>query len=262
MTARSERTAPGEDLITVSGLSSGYGAVPVVRSVDLTVRTGEVFAVVGGNGAGKTTLLSTLSGLLRPTSGSVRFAGADITGRSPERIVAQGLVHIPEGRRLFTGLTVAEHLRLGLWNAPNRRRVERERTERVVDLFPVLGERMGAYAEVLSGGEQQMLAIGQALMRRPRLLLLDEPSIGLAPVIIQRVFAVVDRLRAENLTVILVEQRVGQALALADRGLVMRHGRVEAAGDAAELARDPALRAAYLGAAGAGGQRIEERHER
>ncbi|MEU8796426.1 ABC transporter ATP-binding protein [Spirillospora sp. NPDC048819] len=251
-------TAQGEELITVSGLSSGYGAVPVVRSVDLTVRTGEIFAVVGGNGAGKTTLLSTISGLLRPTSGSVRFAGADITGWSPERIVAHGLVHIPEGRRLFTGLTVAEHLRLGLWNVPNRRRVERERTERVVDLFPVLGERMGAYAEVLSGGEQQMLAIGQALMREPRLLLLDEPSIGLAPVIIQRVFAVVDRLRAQNLTVILVEQRVGQALALADRGLVMRHGRVEAAGTAAELAEDPALRAAYLGAAAAGGQRIEE----
>ncbi|MFC9971144.1 ABC transporter ATP-binding protein [Spirillospora sp. NPDC127200] len=255
-------TARGEELITVSGLSSGYGAVPVVRAVDLSVRAGEVFAVVGGNGAGKTTLLSTISGLLRPTSGSVRFAGTDITGWSPERIVAHGLVHIPEGRRLFTGLTVAEHLRLGLWNVPDRRKVERERTERVVDLFPVLGERMDAYAEVLSGGEQQMLAIGQALMREPRALLLDEPSIGLAPVIIKRVFAVVDRLRAQGMTVILVEQRVGQALALADRGLVMRHGGVEASGDAAELAADPSLRVAYLGAAAADGQRNEERHER
>ncbi|TMR26537.1 ABC transporter ATP-binding protein [Actinomadura geliboluensis] len=251
-------TAQGEELISVSGLSSGYGAVPVVRSVDFAVRTGEVFAVVGGNGAGKTTLLSTISGLLRPTSGSVRFGGTDITGWSPERIVAHGLVHIPEGRRLFTGLTVAEHLRLGLWNVPNRRRVERERTERVVDLFPVLGERMDAYAEVLSGGEQQMLAIGQALMREPRALLLDEPSIGLAPVVIKRVFAVVDRLREQGLTVILVEQRVGQALALADRGLVMRHGEVEASGDAAALAADPALRVAYLGAAAAGGPRNEE----
>src|SRR5690606_7946829 len=188
-------TAQGDELISVSALSSGYGAVPVVRSVDFTVRTGEIFAVVGGNGAGKTTLLSTISGLLRPTSGSVRFAGTDITGWSPERIAAHGLVHVPEGRRLFTGLTVAEHLRLGLWNVPGGRRLERERTEQVVDLFPVLGERMDAYAEVLSGGEQQMLAIGQALMREPRVLLLDEPSIGLAPVIIQRVFAVVDRLR-------------------------------------------------------------------
>src|SRR5690606_8401884 len=207
-------------------------------------------------GAGKTTLLSTISGLLRPTSGSVRFAGTDITGWSPERIAAHGLVHVPEGRRLFTGLTVAEHLRLGLWNVPGGRRLERERTEQVVDLFPVLGERMDAYAEVLSGGEQQMLAIGQALMREPRVLLLDEPSIGLAPVIIQRVFAVVDRLRARNLTVILVEQRVGQALALADRGLVMRHGQVEATGSAAELAEDPALRVAYLGVSG--DRRIKE----
>ncbi len=248
----------GEELLSVSGLSSGYGKVPVIRSVDLTVRTGEIFAVVGGNGAGKTTLLSTISGLLRPTSGSVRLAGADITGWSPERIVTRGLVQIPEGRRLFTGLTVAEHLRLGLWNVPNRRKVERERTDRVIDLFPVLGERMTAYAEVLSGGEQQMLAIAQALMREPRLLLLDEPSIGLAPVLFQRVLAVVDRLREQDLTVILVEQRVSQALALADRGLVMRHGRVAAAGTAAELANDPALRAAYLGAAVAGEQRNKE----
>ncbi|MEV4381689.1 ABC transporter ATP-binding protein [Streptosporangium sp. NPDC049644] len=248
----------GEELITVSGLSAGYGTVPVIRSVDFTVHTGEIFAVVGGNGAGKTTLLSTISGLLHPTSGSVRLAGTDITGWSPERIVAHGLVHIPEGRRLFTGLTVAEHLRLGLWNVPDRRKVERERTDRVVDLFPVLGERMDAYAEVLSGGEQQMLAIGQALMREPRVLLLDEPSIGLAPVIIQRVFAVVDRLREQNLTVILVEQRVNQALALADRGLVMRHGRIEVVGAAAELAEDPVLRAAYLGAAVAGEQRNKE----
>jgi branched-chain amino acid transport system ATP-binding protein len=245
-------------MLTVTGVTGGYGDLRVLRDVDVNVRPGRITVVLGRNGAGKTTLLSTVSGLLRPTSGSVRFAGADITGWSPERIVAHGLVHIPEGRRLFTGLTVAEHLRLGLWNVPHRRRVERERTERVVDLFPVLGERMDAYAEVLSGGEQQMLAIGQALMREPRLLLLDEPTIGLAPVIIQRVFAVVDRLREHGLTVILVEQRVGQALALADRGLVMRHGRVEASGDAAELAADPALRAAYLGAAAAGGQRIEE----
>ncbi|WP_018657448.1 ABC transporter ATP-binding protein [Actinomadura flavalba] len=238
-----------KELLTVTDLSSGYGAVPVVRSVDFTVHAGEVFAIVGGNGAGKTTLLSTVSGLLRPTAGSVRLAGTDVTGWAPERIVPLGLVHIPEGRRLFTGLTVAEHLRLGLWNVPGGRSVERARTERVVDLFPVLGERMDAYAEVLSGGEQQMLAIGQALMREPRVLLLDEPSIGLAPVIVRRVFAAVDRLRAEGLAVVLVEQRVGQALELADRGLVLRHGRVAATGTPAELADGSALRTAYLGAA-------------
>ncbi|WP_432968870.1 ABC transporter ATP-binding protein [Dactylosporangium sp. CA-233914] len=230
------------------GVHAGYGPVPVVRAVDLHVSAGEILAVVGANGAGKTTLLTALAGLLPLSGGHLEVADARLTRTGPEQLTDAGVALVPEGRRLFQGLTVEEHLTLGRWRQRVPRAEFAERRRHVVELFPILEIRKDASAEVLSGGEQQMLAIGLALMRAPKVLMLDEPSIGLAPVIIDLVFAVLDTLRAQGQAIIIVEQRVQKVLQLADRAVVIQHGTIVAEGPARELATDPRLHAAYLGA--------------
>ena len=232
-------------LLEVEGLRAGYGDVPVLHGVDLTVHAGEIVAVLGSNGAGKSTLNNNICGVFRAFGGRVRFDGADITAAPPQRIVAAGLVQVPEGRRVFPNLTVRENLELGGYRRgrPNRPR----NLERVTAVFPRLKERFGQIAGTLSGGEQQMLAIGRGLMAEPRLLILDEPSLGLSPLLVEETFALILRLNGEGLAILLVEQNVVQSLALAARAYVMENGRIVLVGEAAALRDDPALKKAYLG---------------
>jgi branched-chain amino acid transport system ATP-binding protein len=232
-------------LLSVEGLHAGYGHVPVLRGIDLHVGRGEIVTLVGANGAGKSTLLRTIVGLVHATGGRVIYDGEDFTRTVPERAVRAGLALVPEGRMLFGPLTVEDNLRLG--GFAQRGAPDPDDFERVFALFPVLRERMGQTASTLSGGEQQMLAIGRALMSHPRLLLLDEPSLGLAPKVIAEIFGTLDRLRAEGLTVLLVEQDVKVALRHADRGYVMRTGAIALSGTAAELLADDHVRLIYLG---------------
>lgn len=245
---RNGMTMTPEPLLRLTGVHSGYGPVPVVRDVTFAVREGEICALIGANGAGKSTLMRTISGLLRPTAGTVEFAGADITHARPEAISLSGLVQVPEGRRLFHGLTVRENLELGLWKRKVTAAEERERLAWALGLFPVLERKLGARAEVLSGGEQQLLATAQALVAKPRMLLIDEPSLGLAPVAAEQVLTTVGELRTAGLTVLLVDQAVERVLELADRACVMRAGRIVVEGPAAQLREGPGLREAYLGA--------------
>lgn len=233
--------------LTVESLSAGYGHVAVLDSVSLHVAPGELVALIGSNGAGKSTLLKAVAGLLRPTAGVVRLGTDEITGVPPERLVRRGLALVPEGRMLFGPLTVDENLSVGAHSRPARDPSVREDLERVRALFPVLAERGGQLAETLSGGEQQMLAVGRALMSHPDVLLLDEPSLGLAPRVIATIFGALDTLRAEGLTILLVEQDARLALKHADRGYVMRTGRIELQGPAEELIEDDQVRHAYLG---------------
>jgi branched-chain amino acid transport system ATP-binding protein len=237
------------ELLRASGLKAGYGHVEVLHGVDLRVGEGEIVAVIGSNGAGKSTLLKTLVGLVRPSDGSVVFDGADITRGRPERLVRRGIALVPEGRLLFGSMSVRENLELGAYTAGGRERgaAIAEGLDWVRSLFPVLGERAGQPAETLSGGEQQMLAIARALMSRPRLLLLDEPSLGLAPKVIAEIFATLDVLRTQGVTMVLVEQDARLALRHADRGYVMRTGRVAIEGSASDLLANDDVRMIYLG---------------
>jgi branched-chain amino acid transport system ATP-binding protein len=235
-------------LLSITGLHSGYGHVPVLHGIDLHVARGEVVTLVGANGAGKSTLLKTIVGLVHASAGDVLFGGDDITRIAPERAVRRGIALVPEGRMLFGPLTVEENLRLGAFTVTDGPAgYERDRA-RVFDLFPVLAERAAQTAATLSGGEQQMLAVGRALMSRPTLLLLDEPSLGLAPRVIAEIFATLDRLRADGLTVLLVEQDVKVALKHADRGYVMRTGEIALSGTSQELLANDHIRHIYLGA--------------
>jgi len=236
-------------LLEIRDLDVGYGRVGVLNKVSLDVSRGAIVVLLGGNGAGKTTLLKGISGLLRPSAGSIRLDGAEITGVSPREIVQAGLLHVAEGRALFRAQSVAANLDLGLYGARLSRAQERARYERVYALFPVLKERRSSLAGALSGGQQQMLAIGQALMREPRLLMLDEPSLGLAPIIVDAVLEVVQSLRKDGTTILLVEQMVERALEVADYGYVLQSGRIIGEGDPATLAAGDAIRRAYLGAA-------------
>jgi branched-chain amino acid transport system ATP-binding protein len=234
-------------LLEVDGVTAGYGAAPVLHDVRLTVKPGEIVAVLGANGAGKTTLLRTLSGLLRPTRGRVVFEGEDLRGVKVEHLVRRGIAHVPEGRGVVTELTVDENLRLGgLWR---RDRVDAARAlDEVYDLFPALAQRRASAGHQLSGGERQMLALGRALIGRPRLLLLDEPSLGLAPKVTAQILALLRDLRERTgLAVLLVEQNVRSALSIADEGVVLALGRVVTRNSAVELRDDDDLRHAYLG---------------
>ncbi|MFG2052856.1 ABC transporter ATP-binding protein [Micromonospora sp. NPDC048930] len=234
-------------ILEVDAVSAGYGPVPVLRDVTFQVPAGTIAAVLGANGAGKTTLLRTLSGLLRPTGGRIRFDGADLRGVRVERLVRRGLAHVPEGRGVVAELTVEENLRLGgLWR---RDRADARRAQdEVYQLFPALARRRRHAGHQLSGGERQMLALGRALIARPRLLLLDEPSLGLAPRVTAQIMALLRQLcDGRGLTVLLVEQNVRSALSVADQGVVMSLGRVVADTPAAQLRDDDQLRHAYLG---------------
>ncbi|MFI7675759.1 ABC transporter ATP-binding protein [Actinophytocola sp. NPDC049390] len=233
-------------MLTVDDLSAGYGPVRALDGVSLAAAEGEITAVLGANGAGKTTLLRTISGLVRARSGTVSFAGRTITGVSTEDLPALGLAHVPEGRGVLAELTVEENLRLGALGS--RRRATAADLGRVYELFPVLAERRDGLAHVLSGGERQMLVIGRALLSRPKVLLLDEPSLGLAPRIVVQIFELLRGLvRDEGLTVVLVEQNARSALSIADHGVVLNLGKVVARDAAATLAEDDGLRHAYLG---------------
>ena len=232
-------------LLQVRDLSAGYGPFQVLHGIDIDVAEGEIVAVLGANGVGKTTLNRALSGLIRARSGSVHFAGADITAANHADIVRAGLIHVPEGRKVFPNLSVRENLLLGAYA---RGRAERARTlARVLETFPRLAERLSQLAGSMSGGEQQMLAIGRGMMGQPRLLVLDEPSLGLSPLLTEELFALIQRLHAQGLSILLVEQNVVQSLGIAGRAYVIEHGAVALSGDAATLADDPRLKAAYLG---------------
>lgn len=231
-------------LLEVEDVRVRYGAVDALRGVSLGVEEGEIVTLLGANGAGKTTTLRTISGQLRPVSGAIRFAGERIDGLAVHRVVGLGIAHVPEGRRVFPRMSVLENLRMGAYR---RRGDLRPDLERVCTLFPALAERRGQQAGTLSGGEQQMLAIGRALMARPRLLLLDEPSMGLAPLIVQKIFQIIGEINEQGTTVLLVEQNAAQALRLAGRGYVIETGELVMGDTADRLLGDPRVRAAYLG---------------
>ena len=232
-------------LLQVDKLTAGFGLTPVLFEVDLQLQAGELVAVIGANGAGKSTLLGALSGLVRLTAGSVRFGDRRITGLRPEMIVASGLVHVPQGRRLFGTMTVQRNLLLGAYR--RRDRQVQEDLQRILQYFPALTDKLDRDAGTLSGGEQQMVAIGRGLMGRPKLLMIDEPSLGLAPKVVDRVMEIVRTINKDGTAVLLVEQDVVLALEIADRGYVLENGRIAMSGRAADLRRDPAVRKAYLG---------------
>ena len=232
-------------MLGVGQLVAGYGAEPVLHGISLAVRRGEAVALLGANGAGKSTLMRALSGLHRPLAGGgIHLEGEDLSQASTEAIVARGMVLVPEGRQVFPELSVLDNIRLGAFLHPEGREA---RVEEMLQRFPRLRERLHQRAGLLSGGEQQMLAIARALMSRPRILLLDEPSLGLAPKVIEELFASLDRLRSEGMTLLLVDQMAGLALALADRAYVMESGHIVAQGSSAEIAADASLAKAYLG---------------
>jgi branched-chain amino acid transport system ATP-binding protein len=232
--------------LDLSGVHAGYGDFQALFGVGLRVEPGEAVGVVGPNGAGKTTLLRVISGLIRPRAGTLRFGGQDLATLPAHELPGLGIAHVPENRRLFPHLTVEENLRVGAYAKAARAHFA-ERRDRVYAMFPRMKERRHQLAGTLSGGEQQMCAIGRALMSGPRILLLDEPSAGLAPLVVKQVFDLVARIRAEGLTVLIVEQNVAQVLRVVDRAYVLETGRVSAEGASAELAADPAIRRSYLG---------------
>jgi branched-chain amino acid transport system ATP-binding protein len=236
-------------MLEAEGLQVAYGDAVALRDVSLTVGAGELVAVVGPNGSGKTTLINALAGLLKIRAGRLRFLGEDLGRLPPHEVCRHGLAIVPEGRRLFTGMTVEENLEIGCY-VPAARAARAERLERVYAIFPVLRARRRQLASALSGGQQQMVAIGRALMAGPRLMLLDEPSLGLAPAVVDAVFAVIETLHRQGVAILLVEQNVAYALGLATRAYVLAEGRIVAEGAPAELTAQPAIRAAYLGEGG------------
>lgn len=234
-------------LLSVEKLSSGYGLTPVLRNVSMHVDSGEVVAVVGANGVGKSTLLRTITGLVQPSNGDIVFDGVHLAGMPAHKIVGHGLAMVPEGGRLFMFMTVQENLELGAFG-PTARQDLRESLDEVMELFPILRERRGQLAGSLSGGERQMCAIARALMSRPRLLMLDEPSLGLSPMMLEKVFDLVRSVAASrDLTVLLIEQNVADALEMANRAYVIEGGRIVKTGLGAELLHDPDIQRAYLG---------------
>src|ERR1051325_5577358 len=233
------------ELLAISGLHAGDGATEILRGIDLTVNEDEIVAVLGSNGAGKSTLNRTISGALRPWRGTIRFSGAPIERKRPSAIVAQGLIHVPEGRRIFPNMSVRENLDLGCYRRARERRAENR--ERVFGIFPRLAERQAQSAGTLSGGEQQMLAIGRGLMAEPKLLILDEPSLGLSPLLVEEMFALIRRINAQGIALLLVEQNVVQSLEVAHRAYIVENGSVVLNGASDQLRNDPNLKRAYLG---------------
>ena len=233
-------------MLEIEGLRAAYGPIEALRGIDLEVRAGELVCLLGANGAGKSTTLRAISGLLRPLGGRILFEGQSIAGREPAAILEAGIAHCPEGRRVFPYLTVEENLRMGAYVRRDRDGVAAD-LERVCAHFPVLAERRRQAAGTLSGGEQQMLAIGRALMARPRMILFDEPSLGLAPTVVETTFAIIADIRRQGTTVLMVEQNAYLALQMADRGYVLETGRIALAGAARDLLANDHVRRAYLG---------------
>ena len=233
-------------LLSVEKINVAYGDVQIIHDLSLTVNEGEVVSIIGGNGAGKSTLLKTLSGLLQPSSGVIRFKGEEIQSYPPERIVDRGIVHVPEGRRLFSLMSVADNLEIGAYTL-RAHKVRDKTLRKVYDLLPRLRERQDQTAMTLSGGEQQMVAIGRGLMALPGLLMLDEPSLGLAPILVKSIFDTLRVIADTGTTVLLVEQDVNHSLSLSDRGYVLEHGRVALEGPAKELMDNKHIKSAYLG---------------
>ena len=232
-------------MLSVQNLYAGYGETDVLRGVDLTVSAGEVVAVLGSNGVGKSTLNRTISGILRARAGSIRFDGVDLVHERPAAIVARGLIHVPEGRRIFPNLSVRDNLDLGSYRRAGTHRTQNR--ERVFAIFPRLFERRAQRADTLSGGEQQMLAIGRGLMAEPKLIILDEPSLGLSPLLVEELFALVKRINADGVSVLLVEQNVIQSLEVANRAYILAEGKFVMSGSAADIGANPELKRAYLG---------------
>ena len=236
---------PSEPLLELKGVHTYYGKIHALQGIDLVVNKGEIVTLIGANGAGKTTTLKTISGLLHPRPGHVFFEGKDISNTPAHQLVTRGIAHSPEGRRIFSRLTVHENLLMGAFTRPH---AEREHElERSLTLFPRLRERLSQRGGSLSGGEQQMLAIARALMSKPRVLLLDEPSLGLAPILVQQIFRLIQEINGEGVTILLVEQNALQALSVAHRGYVMQTGRIIMTDSAKALAANPDVRRAYLG---------------
>jgi branched-chain amino acid transport system ATP-binding protein len=233
-------------LLELRGLELAYGHITVVKGIDLAIEEGKVVCLIGANGAGKTTTLRAISGLMRPKAGTILFAGKAIGRQPPHRIASLGLVQVPEGRQVFARMSVLENLRMGGFLVPDAREVGR-RLEEVMALFPRLGERLRQSAGLLSGGEQQMLAMGRALMAAPRLLLLDEPSMGLAPLLVEEIFALIAKLKAAGRTILLVEQNARLALRVSDEAYVLETGRISLSGNARTVGADPSVLSAYLG---------------
>jgi len=234
-------------LLEIENLHVYYGFIHALKGISLEVNEGEIVTLIGANGAGKTTTLKTISGLLRPRSGSIRYQDKDLTKYPPHEIVKMGIVHVPEGRRVFARMSVMENLEMGAYLRDDKEGIDRD-LELVFTLFPRLKERRGQLAGTLSGGEQQMLAIGRALMSRPKVLLMDEPSMGLAPILVEEIFDTIKELNErEGLTILLVEQNAHMALSIAHRGYVLETGTIQLEGTARELERNPRVKAAYLG---------------
>lgn len=232
--------------LSIQGLTVAYGRTVAVQGIDIEVGSGQVVCLIGANGAGKTTTMRALSGLLRPRAGTITFAGRDIAGLPAHRVAKLGLLQVPEGRQIFAELTVEENLALGAYLVADKAEIARRR-EGVLARFPRLKERLGQIAGLMSGGEQQMLALGRALMGDPKILLLDEPSMGLAPLFVEEIFAIVAALKREGRTILLVEQNASSALEVSDYAYVLENGRISLHGPAAQIAADPAVVAAYLG---------------
>lgn len=234
-------------ILDIQNLEVSYGKIQAIKGISLHVNQGEVVVLVGANGAGKTTLLKTISGLLNPSRGSIKFQGLDLTKIAPHQRVIEGICQAPEGRGIFPGMTVEENLQIGKYSRETAKIEMTEDSERIFELFPRLKDRRTQLGGTLSGGEQQMLSIGRALMSRPKVLLLDEPSMGLAPKFIATIFEIIQEIKRQNVTILLVEQNASKALQIADRAYVLETGVIAKEGTGASLLNDPAVRAAYLG---------------
>lgn len=233
-------------MLQVKDLSISYGAIQAVRHVDFEVKKGEIVTLIGANGAGKSTILKTISGIVKPQSGSIEYQNESLVGKKAPQIVAAGISQVPEGRHVFPAMTVMENLQLGSYLQKDRAQIE-ARLQNIYEMFPILKERQHQDAATLSGGEQQMLVMARAMMAGPKLLLLDEPSMGLAPIYIQKVFEIIQKINAQGTTILLIEQNAHQALAIADRGYVIASGEIQLSGTGKELLNDPQVKRAYLG---------------
>ncbi len=235
-----------ENILQIKDLVVSYGGIEAVKGISFDVPKGDIVTLIGANGAGKSTVLKTISGVVKPKSASITFEGTEISGKTPDFIVSKGVTLVPEGRRVFPNLTVLENLKIGAYLRKDKKEIQKD-TEHVYELFPRLKERSWQLAGTLSGGEQQMLAVGRALMSAPKLIMMDEPSLGLAPLVVQDIFSIIRQINSEGITVLLIEQNANMALKIADKAYVMETGRITMEGTGAELLADETIKEAYLG---------------